>query len=206
MYEQELKLTAADSEVLTAVLNSDTVQRYSLTPTPQPQRFLANYYDTKNRTLEKDQCSLRARREGVKFRAAFKLPGRITDGMSQRQEYECDIDGWLKNVDNLPDGDLKSLVLNHIEENEKLLTMVTVDMQRQIVNLDVDGTKIELVTDQGVIKGNGREVEICEVELEFKSGEINIVKEIGDNLKAKYELNPSLSTKHNIGLELWKSR
>ncbi|WP_424946104.1 CYTH domain-containing protein [Candidatus Spongiihabitans sp.] len=206
MYEQELKLTAANAEVLIAALNSDTIQRYSLAPAPQPQRFLAKYYDTKNRTLENDQCSLRARREGRKFRAAFKLPGHITDGMSQRQEYECDIDGWLKNAGKLPDGDLKSLVLNHIEETEKLFAMVTVDMQRQIVNLEVNGTKIEMVADQGTITGNGREVEICEIELELKSGEINIVKEIGDELKAKYELNPSRLTKHQIGLELCNSR
>ncbi len=200
-----MKFTAPDAQTLSSVLNSDVVQQYSLGPVSDSQRYLANYYDTQDRDLEKDRCSLRARLEGKKYRAAFKLPGKIVDGLSQRQEYECDISGWFKKPGMLPDGELKSLVLNHVEEGEKLFTMVSVDMQRRILELEIDGTKIELVTDDGVVSANERQVRLFEIELELINGDINDIKELGDILEQKYELKRSLITKHQIGLDLWKN-
>jgi inorganic triphosphatase YgiF len=205
MYEQELKLTAPDAQTLSSVLNSDVVQQYSLGVASDSQRYLANYYDTRDRVLEKDRCSLRARLEGKKYRAAFKLPGKIVDGLSQRQEYECEISGWFNKPGMLPDGELKSLVLNHVEEGEKLFTMVSVDMQRRILELELNGTKIELVTDDGVVNANDRQVRLFEIELELLDGDINDIKYLGDILEQKFELSRSLSTKHQIGLELWKN-
>ena len=205
MYEQELKFTAPDAQTLASVLDSDVVQQYSLGAASDPQRYLANYYDTRDRDLERDRCSLRARQEGKKFRAAFKLPGKIVDGLSQRQEYECEISGWFKKPGVLPDGELKFLVLNHIEEGEKLFTMVSVDMQRRKLELEIDGTKIELVTDDGVVNANDRQVRLFEVELELLNGDINDIKDLGNILEQKYELTRSLFTKHQIGLNLWKN-
>jgi len=205
MYEQELKFTASDAQTLQSALDSDVIQQCSVGPAGDPQRYLAKYYDTRNRDLETDRCSLRARLEGKTYRAAFKLPGKIVDGLSQRQEYEVEISGWFKKAGALPDGELKFLVLNHIEENEKLATIVDVDMQRRKIDLEINGTRIEMVTDDGIVSANDRQVVLFEIELELKHGNINDIMELGKTLEQKFELKRSLYTKHQIGLDLWKN-
>ncbi len=115
MLEQEIKLTATTSNTLKNVSTSPLVLAFVVPPVddtpPQPLRFLAKYYDTENRVMEQSMCSLRARREGDKWKAAFKLKGQIVDGLSVREELECDINGWLSCADDLPSGSLKDRVL-----------------------------------------------------------------------------------------------
>ncbi len=204
MLEQELKLTAPSIDVLNRVTNYKHVQEIVTGSVSPAKRFLANYYDTVDKKFEKNLCSLRVRLEGDCYRAAFKLAGEIVDGLSSRPEYECDIDGLIHCVGNLPDGLLKSKTLEFVSENEKLMTMVVVDMQRQILNLEVDGTKIEFVADHGNISANSRQAELFEIELELKSGNLEEVIKLGQVLKDEFNLIPSILTKHQIGLALWE--
>lgn len=203
MYEQEIKLTAGAGAVLDQVLQSALVGRLDTgVGSRDAIRYIGLYYDTESRALAGNLCSLRARLEGDRWRAAFKFSGTIEDGLSRRHELEADISGRLDNAGQLPPGALKDKVVEIIPEGAPLIVGVTVDMERSIRNLEFEGTAIELAADKGVIKGKSRQVALYEVELELTRGEVAKVVRLGRMLTRRYALVPSTMTKHRIGLQL----
>ncbi|MGI9318855.1 MAG: CYTH domain-containing protein [bacterium] len=203
MLEQELKLVANNAEVLEAILTSELViQAGTCEGTHGPERFHAIYYDTPGLQLELRSHSLRARMEGDRMVAAFKLPGSIVDGLSQRIEYEVEINDWLNTPDDLPESELKQQVLSIIAADAQLVQRVEVDMQRSIRMLESEGTHFELVADRGVIKGSHGEFILHELELELKQGEVGPVLRLGQQIAEQFGLKPSHMTKHAIGLTL----
>ncbi len=203
LLEQELKLVAQDAEVLDAILESELVKRAGTCEgTHGPERFHAIYYDTPTLELEQNRHSLRARMEGDRMVAAFKLPGSIVNGLSRRIEYETSIEGWLETPEDLPESDLKQEVLKILSPRSELVPRVEVDMQRTIRMLESEGSHFELVADRGVIKGTHGECLLHELELELKQGEVEPVLELGKQLADAFGLTPSHKTKHEIGLSL----
>jgi len=201
--EQELKLTAPDEDTLDAVLAAELITSACTDETLMPpRRFLAVYYDTESGVLERARCALRVRWEGEGFRAAFKLPGNIVEGLSQREEYEADIDSWISRAGELPEGLLREKVAEHIRLDQPLQERVRVDMQRTIRWLRYQQAVIELVVDQGTITGLNGETELYEVELELKQGPLQAIIELGEQLVSAFELIPSTRTKYEIGLSL----
>jgi len=201
--EQELKLTAIDRATLQSIVESSDITKYLCKAPTAPRRFLARYHDTEGRHFQALECSLRSRMEGDIFRAAFKDKGEIRDGLSIRMEFECDIDGWLSDISDLPVGELKSSVTAIAGNSGSLETLVIVDMQRTIYDLEIDGTRIECVSDVGVIQGNGKKLALYELELELKFGSIEKISDLGAILTEKYNVFPSQLTKHQLGLALW---
>ncbi len=207
MYEQEIKLTANCGAVLDAVLQSELVRGLdSGVGSCDAVRYLGIYYDTESHALEDDRYSLRARLEGERWRAALKFGGSIENGLSRRHELQTDISGPLENIGQLPRGELRDKVLDIIAEDAPLIARVTVDMKRSIRNLEIEGTAIELVTDNGMIygmpHGRSRQVSLYEVELELVEGDLAKVIELGEALARAHALTPSIMTKHKIGLQL----
>ena len=207
MFEQELKLTAPDEETLRAVLSSSVVSDACIDASNsgwplEPQQFLARYYDTQDLELARNMISLRARREGSQFRAALKMKGVMLDGLSQRQEFECDITDWLSCAADLPECTLKSKALKCIAPDRPLIQRVGVDMQRTIRWLEFQGAKIELVTDHALISGKNGQATLYEVELELKQGEVDAIVNLGNLLTSQFSLTPSTQTKYGIGLSL----
>ena len=203
MLEQELKFTVADRSVLDAVLASPHVQDLVIgDPDPPPENFRGIYYDTPDRALEQKQCSLRARREGSRLRAALKMPGTIVDGLSCREEFEIDIADWPRTVADLPDGWFRSRVAGIIPAGSRLTPRIEVDMLRRVVHLAPGESRIELVLDEGEIRGGGRAISLFEVELELMRGALTDVLALGRDLESRFPLMRSTLSKHEIGLRL----
>ena len=206
MLEQEIKLTAENESVLTAVLSSSFIHNLQKNTeadlTAQPVRYIAQYYDNKSLDLERSLSSLRARREGSLMRAAFKSKGRIVDGLSCREEFEIEIVDWLNTASDLPEGELKQKVAGLIDLADPLICRVQIETQRTTVMLEIEGSRVELVADHAKISGvNGTHI-LYEIELELKSGPIKPMIEVGQRLKTLFALKPSKVTKHQIGLTL----
>lgn len=203
LLEQELKLVAENADVLEAILQSELVkQAGTCEGTHGPERFHAIYYDTPTLELEQKRHSLRARMEGDRMVAAFKLPGSIVNGLSRRVEYETPIESWLKTAADLPESDLKREVLKILTLRSSLVPRVEVNMQRTIRMLESEGSHFELVADRGVIKGTHGECVLHELELELKRGEVEPVLRLGKQIADAFGLTPSHKTKHEIGLSL----
>ena len=204
MLEQEIKFTAGSAGHLEKAVNSEFLQSY-VTSSSESVRFLARYHDTSDRTLQQLKCSLRSRLEGEVFRATFKEKGSIMQGLSQHIEFEAEINDWLVNAGMLPAGACRDRVLQLIEIDEQLETVVTVDMQRRQFNLNIDSAAIECVADFGKILANKKELQLYELELELKQGNLEAMQVLGEKLRIEQNLVWSTKTKYALGLELWKS-
>jgi len=205
MYEQEVKLTAAEHAVLARVLQSECVRRLDTgAGNRDAARYLGIYYDTEARELDAAGCSLRARLEGDAWRAALKYRGTIVNGLSQRRELETDINGELACADSLPPGAFKDAALTVVAPHAPLHEYLRIDMRRSIRNLLFDGTAIELCADDARIinRASNRQTRLYEIELELKRGDINKVVELGDALQQHFPLTPSKFTKRRIGVNL----
>lgn len=203
MVEQELKLTARDRQTLDAVLASDVVRDCCVSdPDAGPIHFLAKYYDTRDAILQENMFGLRARREGNRMRATFKMRGRIRDGLCQRIEYETDLEVWPKNFRDFPISDLRTELEQYVDLDTPLVERVRVDMQRRIRMLEIDGTLIELAADDGVISGLHGSATQYEIELELKEGSVRQITAMGAVLRDRFPLEPSVMTKLGIGLLL----
>ena len=201
--EKELKLTAPDAATLERVLDSPLVSAHVVAGTERPpRRFHARYYDTPDGRLERRLWSLRARREGDRWKAALKTRGVMENGVSARQEYESPVAGWIAKVNELPAGELKSKLREALEESDALEPRVEVDVIRTARDLDLEGAVAELVTDAGTISAGERGVDLHEVELELKEGDFSLVERFGRRLAEEFGLVPSGRSKHEIGLDL----
>lgn len=203
MLEQEIKLTAPNRAVLQQILQSELVQSLdSGVGNQDAVRYVGVYYDTECGALARQRCTLRARLEGDRWRAAFKFGGGIRNGLSRRHELEADITGWLRHVEQLPAGELKDKVRAVIPSATSLNARVKVNMQRSIRQLNFSGAEIELVADHAIIHANGGQVTLYEVELELKRGDLADLLQLGEMFMQQFPLTRSTMGKHRIGLQL----
>lgn len=205
MYEQEVKLTAANEATLAQVLQSDTIRRLDTGIGARDSvPSTGVYYDTAARQLENHRCSLRARREEQNWRATFKFAGRIENGLFSRREMETEIGGWLDHAGQLPAGELRDQVIGIIPAEAPLIARVTVVMQRSIRNLHFADSEIELSADRATISKAKlqRRVDLYEIELELKRGDVAAVVQLGGLLTRQFALTPSTLSKHRIGRQL----
>ncbi len=204
MLEQEIKLVVDDQKTLDSIVQSELIRPYirkRLGVTP----FIARYHDTPNRDFTLSYSSLRSRMEGELMRATFKEKGSIVDGLSQHQELETIIDEWLETPGMLPDGPLKSRVLQIVNANDPLETIVSVEMSRTILELNIESSEIECAADSGYIFANRKSVPLFELELELKQGELLPMRQLAEKLKERYSLAWSTQTKLAIGMKLWNN-
>ena len=77
-------------------------------------------------------------------------------------------------------------------------------MQRSIRNLHFAHSEIELTADRATIsKANlQRRVDLYELELELKRGDVAAVVQLGGLLTRQFALTPSTLSKHRIGRQL----
>lgn len=73
---------------------------------------------------------------------------------------------------------------------------------RRCKTIELDGCTVELALDRGVLLGGGREVPLCEVEVELKSGEEADAMLFARLLAAKFELIQEKRSKFRRALSL----
>lgn len=205
MVEQEIKLTAASARTLDDVMGSELLGQYLTAGPSMPVRYLARYLDTPAHDIFRRGCSFRIRKEGKVYRAAFKEKGTLVNGLSRHVEYEAEVVGWLGDPGKLPPGALRDRIRELVPGEAILGTVVTVDMLRRTGLLAIADTIVECALDTGHIHANDRTVALYELELELQQGSLDAVKDLGARLLMGYDLHYSTRTKHEVGMDLWKS-
>ena len=66
----------------------------------------------------------------------------------------------------------------------------------------VDGAVVEIALDRGVLLGGGREVPLCEVEVELKAGQPEAAVAFAENLAEEFGLRPERKSKFRRALAL----
>lgn len=203
--EQEIKLTAPDEATLEQLIDSDMVRQVAPGKGYAPQRFAATYYDTPDWALRTLRWSLRTRFEGERHVSTLKRNSTIKNGYSSCEEIEQAITSSFKQVACIPAGAIADALRTKMPAATPLLPRVEVIMQRRKRKLNIGNTILELVTDTGIISGNGQHTNLHEVELELLQGDLFSapIREFTRQLISVFDLQPSSASKHHIGVSLY---
>ena len=153
--EFELKY-AATPEILAAVRKElDSVTEISMETT---------YYDTPNQDLSARHMTLRRRYENGISVCTLKAP----EGPNSRKEWEVEAPSIEAAIPML-------CKLSNWQELEilttgRLIAVCGARFTRQAATVTLADCVVELALDQGILMGGGREVPLCELEVELKSG------------------------------------
>ena len=163
------------------------------------------YYDTANRDLAHARVALRLRRDGEQFIQTLKSRGQSVAGLSERNEWDWylqrpELDPALLGDDCWP-ASLAEL------DKASLQPLFTTDFVREKADIGwgegEDEVLIEAALDLGKVLADGREEEICELELELRKGRPEALLELAIGLAADLPLVPCDISKAERGYRLF---
>lgn len=184
--------------------------KYAATP-DQQARILASYrlayqnfdmettyYDTPSSSLSERKVTLRRRMENGISVCTVKTPV-STYG---RGEWEC-------HCDNIEDGIVELCKLGAPREllnltAEGIVRVCGAKFHRQAGLIRFKDTELELALDQGILSGGGKEIPLCEVEVELKDGKPEDAVAFGVLLAQQFGLIPQELSKFRRALALAK--
>ncbi len=152
------------------------------------------YYDTPSRSLSTRHITLRRRMENGVSVCTVKTP---LDG-SARGEWECpcdSIDAFIVELCKLGAPETVAALAS-----EGLQTVCGARFTRQSCTVQWQGAALELALDSGILLGGGKEVPLCEVEVELKSGSRAAAIAFASALSAAYCLAPETKSKFRRAL------
>lgn len=157
----------------------------------------AIYFDTPDRDLAGHGVSLRIRRSGDKRVQTVKADGSGATGLFARAEWEMPV------PDDGPVLDARTPVAAMLGEAVHAIEPVFhVDVERRSWIVAEDAAEIELVLDRGQASAGGRQVAICEIELELKSGAPQALFLFARRIDAEIPVRPGVMTKAERGYRL----
>lgn len=159
--EIELKLQAPSGELdaSTSGLEKQGVRFTTHT-------LATTYFDTPGLLLRRTGLSLRIRRSGEGRVQTLKSEGPAMGALLARPEWERAIKSDTPVLDDAPEA-MRSLLP---EDLGALAPAFSVGVTRRLGFVHDGSSEVEVVVDQGVVKADGREAAIAELELELRSG------------------------------------
>ncbi len=145
------------------------------------------YFDTTDAALSAARCTLRLRWENGSRICTFKTA--LPDG--SRGEWECDASDIECGVAGL----LRLGAPEMLNALEGLAPVCGARFTRRAIALPTADGMAELALDSGVLTGGGREIPLCEVELEHKSGSEEATLALAAQIAAAYGLQPEPKSK-----------
>ena len=163
-----------------------------------PISMETTYYDTPNGDLSARRITLRRRLENGLSVCTVKTPG---DGHS-RGEWDAEADTIRDAIPLLRAAgctvDLETLTKAGISP------ICGARFIRLAKPLEAESCRVELALDQGCLMGGGKEIPLCEVEVELKSGDEAGAVAFARQLARDYGLQPEENSKFRRALVLAK--
>jgi inorganic triphosphatase YgiF len=176
-------------------------QAQVLASTNAPWQTIAmetTYYDTPKGSLSARRCTLRRRLENGISVCTLKTPA----PGSARGEWDTQkpsIEEAYVELCKLADPSLLPLI-----EAEGLVVVCGARFTRRCTCLDLGDTQVEVALDEGILMGGGKEIPLCELEVELKSGSRETAAAFAQLLAKKYGLQPEEKSKFRRALDLAK--
>lgn len=167
------------------------------TDLPGEERLFAmatTYYDTPTGQLSAKFYTLRRRQENEKSICTLKIPA--ADGARGEFEVEC-----AAIEDAIP---VLCKLSGVALPTAGLVPVCGARFTRIAKTFDWNGALIELALDEGILTGGGKEIPLCEAELELKDGSREAMEAYGAFLSAAYGLTPENRSKFRRALSLAK--
>ncbi len=179
--EFELKLELA--ETLLPNVASVAASKRLRTGKPRKNRLLSIYFDTPKHALRRAGISLRLRRVDGSWVQTVKLGTSVQGGVSNRTELEATVPSKTPCLDLIA-GSAVRKTLRKLIANTSLIPVFQTDIVRVVHGLKSAGTEAELALDSGCVRSATQTAAICEAELELKSGGVEQLLVIAQQLFA----------------------
>ena len=156
------------------------------------------YYDTPSAAFSARHCTLRCRKENERYVCTLKAPA---PGFGRREwEVEC---GDIRSaVDMLCKLGAPEDILSLSQEG--LIPICGARFTRIAKTVQLNGCLVEVALDEGVLTGGGKQLPLCELEVELKQGDSALCVAYGKSLQRLYGLVPEESSKFRRALALYK--
>ena len=143
------------------------------------------YYDTPDRRLSARRWTLRIRQENDILVATIKTPA---EGRA-RGEWECRANTIEAAIPLLLEAGAPA-ELTQVLEGQRLIPLCAAQFTRRAAEIAfADGTVCELCGDIGVLMGGSKEENLCEVEVELKSGDAETAEAFASELMDRFGLS-----------------
>lgn len=170
--------------------------RQQYLPEYEQFRMRTTYYDTPSRSLSSRNMTLRSRMENEESVCTVKTP---ISGYG-RGEWDCLCEDIEKAIPLLVEagapGNLLELTAEGVEP------VCAAAFTRHAGTVDFAGAVLEIALDVGSLMGGGKELPLCEVEVELKSGEPEAAIAFAMELKQHFALVPQNKSKFRRALDL----
>jgi len=198
--EQELKLTVNQEAKLD--LASLTELMDLAVDTKDTSHLVSTYYDTQDLYLSKQKLGLRLRKHNEQWWQTVKTAGEVKDDLHQRDEWEHELQGPEWDIALLNKTPLVDIIANTAHWST-LAPLFTTDFIRESWQLTLaDKSQVELAYDYGKVSAGNQSRPIHEIELELKSGDVNVLQQLAELLSQQYPLTASNVSKAQMGYEL----
>ena len=168
---------------------------------PQSIVMKAIYYDTEEKFYQKHKIAYRVRQENNCFVATYKSGKVNTQGVFERVEINKKVTSLQADISVFSDVDE---IWNLIKETKgkKFIPIVITDFVRECIDINWFASELEIALDCRFVQGNERKSPICEVEIELKSGRMEDLLSLKNELSEKFDLQISTVSKYKKGLIL----
>jgi triphosphatase len=164
MADQEIELKFEIDSAIAERLERVLIVRPGAKGAPKPQSLVSAYYDTPGLEMMRAGLGVRLREAGGKYIQTVKA---ASESLSARGEWEREVAGPGLDLAALKDTPAGA-VLADIKSD--LVPVFATRVQRTAYPVRQGRSKIEAALDRGRIEAGDRTLELCELELELKSG------------------------------------
>lgn len=165
-------------------------------PSYEEFQMQTTYFDTPSGALSRRHITLRCRMENEEAVCTVKTP---ISGYG-RGEWDCRCDDIQKAIGLLVEAGAPEEILALTKEG--LVPVCGARFTRHAGTIAFGETLLEIALDTGVLIGGGKELPLCEVEVELKSGEPETAIAFGMELKRCFALVPQGKSKFRRALDL----
>ena len=153
------------------------------------------YYDTPTSTLSARHITLRRRMENGISVCTLKTP---TGGIGRGE--------WEMECDSIEEAAPKLCKLSgwELELSDGIVSVCGARFTRRFCTVELPQCTVEIALDEGCLLGGGREIPLCEVEVELKSGSEEAAVAFAQTLARKFDLQPEYKSKFRRALALAK--
>lgn len=161
-------------------------------------RMETTYFDTPDGALAKQQVTLRLRKENDATVCTLKTP--LPDG--SRGEWECDAPDIREGIDRLQTLGAPEALCQTARAG--LVPVCGAKFTRVAAQIPTADGMAELAIDSGLLLGGGKEIPLCEVEIEHKSGSDQATLALASHIADRFGLQPEKDSKFRRALRLAK--
>lgn len=166
------------------------------------QHLKTAYFDTNDQSLHQEGLSLRVRYVEDSWIQTIKVGNGISSGVSNPFEIEDKLDKPYPDIQFVHDKKIRKKVKKLVAEEPVLKLFETNFHRSSQIAHGADGTEVEIAFDEGVVQTENRSKQICEAELELKTGSPKVLLYIAKKLFSHRAVKFSDISKAETGYEL----